>query len=183
MSCNGQKNTVARHRILKHTYPNSGAPTMTVIDWQWSHFADLSHEDVYELLKARQNVFIVEQNCVYCDADDKDQTSWHLLGWQTASQPKKLAASLRVTLPGVRFAELSIGRVITTRDFRGLGVGKQLMQIAMQNIAQYWPKQPIRISAQAYLQKFYSEFGFVCVSPKPYDEDGIPHVEMLYQPR
>lgn len=151
---------------------------MMEIQWQWSSFEALSGADVYEVLKVRQAVFAVEQNCVYQDVDDVDQSAWHLLGWAHPNQGRALIAYLRVVFPGVRYPEPSIGRVLTAASVRAQGVGKALTREALTQVAREYPGQSIRISAQQHLQRFYAEFGFETVS-EPYDEDGIPHVEML----
>lgn len=148
------------------------------MNWQWSLFEELSTKQLFEILKVRQTVFVVEQNCVYQDADDLDLVSWHLMGWIKDIAEPELVAYLRVVFPGKKYAEPSIGRVLTTSSVRGTGVGKQLLKEAMARIARLYPKTAVRISAQQHLEKYYSEVGFEVVS-KPYLEDGIPHVEML----
>lgn len=146
--------------------------------WQWSSFEALSCGELYAILKLRQAVFIVEQNCPYLDADGLDQVSWHLMGWREDAAGKALVAYSRLVFPGNRFPEPSIGRVITALSVRGTGVGKALTRKAVARAASEYPHMAIRISAQQYLEKFYARFGFETVS-EPYDEDGIPHVEML----
>lgn len=148
------------------------------MNWQWLLFEELSREDLFEVLKVRQTVFVVEQNCAYQDADDLDPASWHLLGWREGTTGRELVAYLRVVFPGKKYPEPSIGRVLTTASVRGTGVGKVLTGEAITRIAVEYPNMSIRISAQQYLKKFYSGFGFETVSD-PYDEDGIPHIEML----
>jgi len=148
------------------------------MNWQWSSFEELSREDLFVILKVRQAVFVVEQNCPYQDADDLDPVSWHLMGWHEGATGRELVAYLRVVFPGKKYPEPSIGRVLTTASVRGTGVGKTLTGEAITRIALEYPHMSIRISAQQYLEKFYSEFGFETVSD-PYDEDGIPHIEMV----
>jgi ElaA protein len=148
------------------------------MNWQWLSFEELSREDLYDVLKVRQAVFIVEQDCAYQDADDLDPVSWHLLGWRETATGRELVAYLRVVFPEKKYPEPSIGRVLTTASVRGTGMGKALTCEAITHIALEYPQMSIRISAQRYLEKFYSEFGFETVSD-PYDEDGIPHIEML----
>jgi len=148
------------------------------MNWLWSSFEELSRDDLYEVLKVRQAVFVVEQNCVYQDADDLDSVSWHLMGWHEGTSRRELVAYLRVVFPGKKYPEPSIGRVLTTASMRGTGAGKELTREAITHIALEYPQMSIRISAQRYLEKFYSEFGFEAVSD-PYEEDGIPHIEML----
>ncbi len=149
----------------------------TDITWQWSSFSALSRDQIYAILQARQQVFVVEQHCEYLDADDKDQDAWHLCAWQSSEQ-KNLLAYLRVLKPGVRYTEASIGRVLTTAAARGQGLGKQLVEKGIAHTQAELPQQAIRISAQAYLQKFYADFGFIAEGD-PYMEEGIEHIEML----
>lgn len=146
--------------------------------WQWKVFEELSLAELYAVLKVRQEVFVIEQNCIYQDVDDLDQHGWHLLVWNNDTSNKQLLAYLRVVFPGYKYKEASIGRVLTTNKVRATGLGKQLMSNALSKISQQFPKQPIRISAQQQLHNFYSKFGFEQVS-EPYDEDGIMHIDML----
>ena len=148
---------------------------MAKITWHWLHYSKLGIDRLYDLLALRQEVFIVEQNCPYLDADGLDRFSWHLLGYHG----KKLIACLRVTEPGRKFAEPCIGRVVTSPSVRGMGIGRELMKEGVKRTEAHYAGQGIRISAQAYLEKFYGEFGFRTVRG-PYDEDGIPHLEMLF---
>ena len=147
-------------------------------EWQWSSFADLPNKDLYEMLAQRQNVFVLEQQCLYPDLDGYDQDAWHLLGWKIIDGKRQLAASLRVIAPGVKYAEMSIGRVLSTSAARGTGVGRELLVEGIARAEQLHPGHRLRIGAQQYLEAFYGSFGFKTVSA-PYDEDGIMHVEML----
>jgi len=149
-------------------------------DWQWSSFEQLSRDDLYAVIAARQEVFVLEQNCVYQDVDFVDQQAWHLLGWQTRDGVLQLVAYLRCVLPGVKYDELSLGRVLSVKSARGSGIGRELLAEGIRRAELQFPRQAIRISAQLYLEAFYRGFGFVATSA-PYDEDGIPHVEMLRQ--
>ncbi|RIL08932.1 MAG: GNAT family N-acetyltransferase [Proteobacteria bacterium] len=148
------------------------------LKWQCSAFEQLSSSELYEVLRLRQEVFIVEQNCPYLDADGTDRSSYHLLGW--SEEDKRLVAYARLVKPGIKYAEASIGRVVTSSSARGTGCGKLLVAEAIVQIKSLCPGIGIRISAQQYLERFYKEFGFETVSP-PYDEDGIPHIEMLWR--
>ncbi|UFS61377.1 GNAT family N-acetyltransferase [Sulfurimonas sp. HSL-3221] len=150
--------------------------------WQWSLFETLSPWEILEIMKLRQAVFVVEQACAYQDADDLDPFSWHLTGWEEDSKGKRLVAYLRVVFPGRKFEEPSIGRVITPLALRGRGLGSALIHEAIERIPSLFQKESIRISAQQRLEPFYAAFGFETVST-PYDEDGIPHVEMLRMPQ
>lgn len=147
-------------------------------DWQTYPFTALTLLQLQAIHHARQEVFIVEQNCPYLDADDYDATSHHLCGWLAQSDAPKLLAYLRITPPGSKFAEASLGRVMTTAAGRGQGLGKVLLQRGIAAADAIYPGQPLRISAQHYLERFYQSFGFVTVSPI-YPEDSIPHVAML----
>ena len=132
----------------------------------------------YDILALRCRVFILEQGA-YQDPDGADRQAWHLQGRDAAGV---LQAYLRAVDPGIKYAEPSIGRIITTRPFRGTGVGRKLVALGLEEAERLYPAQAIRISAQAHLQRFYGEFGFVTDSAE-YLEDGIPHVEMLRAPR
>jgi ElaA protein len=150
-----------------------------MMKWQWSTFDDLTKEDLYSLLKVRQEVFILEQECVYPDADDLDQVARHLIAWCISEQgASSICGYLRVLPPGNRFNEPSIGRVLTVKSSRATGLGKQLMKKAMSAMEKEYPGSPIRISAQSHLQNFYADFGFEATS-EVYEEDGILHVDML----
>ncbi len=149
-------------------------PGNLALRWQWARIDELSARDFHAAKLLRDAVFVVEQNCVYQDADALDLVSWHLLGWSG----DRLAAYLRVVDPGSNYPEPSLGRVLSSPAFRGQGLGQQLVAEALQRCATTWPGQPNRISAQQYLLQFYQGFGFVPVG-ETYLEDGIPHVEML----
>lgn len=146
-----------------------------MLQWSFKAFSDLTAFELYEILKARQAVFVVEQRCAYLDADDCDQMSHHLVGRSDAGL---LLAYCRIVPPSVKYAEPSIGRVITTAHGRGKGYGKLLMAEAISRLRSLYPNSPIRIGAQLYLERFYAAFGFARCSA-PYDEDGIAHIEML----
>jgi len=146
------------------------------VDLKWKKFGELTTKELYEIVKLRQQVFVVEQNCVYLDTDDLDLEGEHLL----AEEDGRLVGYLRITPPASRFPEYSLGRVVVATDKRGLGLGKKLTATAIEHIQQNYGKLPIRISAQGYLKVFYEQFGFRQMSEE-YLEDGIPHIEMLLQ--
>ncbi|MBC7415562.1 MAG: GNAT family N-acetyltransferase [Herminiimonas sp.] len=146
--------------------------------WQWRAFDDLSGADLYEALKLRQAVFVIEQNCIFPDLDGADQESFHLLGWLGHGAQRTLVAYLRCLPAGVKFVECSIGRVVSSPAARGTGIGKQLVEEGLRRTMALFPGQAIRIGAQQRLERFYADFGFVTDSA-PYDEDDILHVEML----
>jgi ElaA protein len=145
-----------------------------MIAWRCVGFSELTASELYAILAARSEVFVVEQDCVYQDMDDHDQSALHLLGKDDA----QLAAYLRLLPPGEKYPEASLGRVLTRAPWRGTGLGKLLVAEGIARCHQLFPDVPIRISAQAHLENFYGAFGFLVVSA-PYDEDGIPHIEML----
>jgi ElaA protein len=138
--------------------------------WHVRTFAELTVSELYAIMQLRQRVFVVEQRCAYQDADGVDQVSRHV--W--AQRGDAIAAYLRIVPAGVKFPEVSIGRVIAAPEARGAGLGRELMQRGFEAAG----RVPIRIGAQAHLEKFYGELGFVRASDV-YDEDGIPHIEML----
>ncbi len=137
--------------------------------WHVRAFAELSVSELYAIVTLRERVFIVEQKCAYVDADGVDPRCRHM--W--AEHDNAIHAYCRIVPAGVNFPEISIGRVITAPEARGTGLGKELMRRGIAAAG----AGPIRIGAQAHLEKFYGELGFVRAS-EPYDEDGIPHVEM-----
>ena len=146
-----------------------------MIRWEWLYFAGLDTSTLYAIVAAREEVFVVEQRCAYRDADGRDPAAWHLIG---RGDEGEVAAYLRVLLPGARFAEHSIGRVLTTAPFRGQGLGRELMLRGQARVAEQFGSVPIRIAAQAHLAHFYGSLGFVAVGD-PYDEDDITHIDML----
>jgi ElaA protein len=146
------------------------------IDWRWRRFEALDLRELQNIYAARQRVFAIEQQCLYLDVDGADEQAFHLAAW-SAAQREPLAYA-RVLDPGVKYDEVSIGRVITTGAGRGCGLGRELMARAIAEAVAAWPGQAIRISAQSRLERFYRSFGFESVGP-PYLEDGIDHTEML----
>lgn len=142
--------------------------------WTYKHFDELSKLELYTILRLRSEVFIIEQHCNYQDIDGKDLKCHHLMAWDG----DELAAYTRIVPPGLSFAEASIGRVLTSSKYRGMGVGITLMQKSIEKVYETYGKQPIRIGAQLYLQKFYESFGFVQCS-EMYLEDEIPHICMI----
>lgn len=143
--------------------------------WQWERLEQLKPLEQYAMHRLRQEVFVVEQQCVYLDADGLDNEAWHLLGWASDST---LEAYLRV-IPHVEEGYVKIGRVVTSPQARGKGIGKLLMTEAMQKIPETFGNIKIKMSAQLYLERFYNGFHFHRTTDV-YDEDGIPHIEMVY---
>lgn len=152
-----------------------------MIHWQWQAFAQLDGAALYQALELRQQVFILEQRCLYADIDGYDLDAWHLLGWRSANGRRELAAYLRCLAPGAKFPEMSLGRVLTAPGPRGLGFGKLLLAEAIAHATRQFPGHAIRIGAQHHLERFYQGFGFQTISA-PYDDEGIPHVDMLRHP-
>jgi len=144
--------------------------------WILKSFNELSTLELYEILKLRNEVFVVEQNCPYQDLDNKDKESYHIFKWEN----NKIIAYSRIIPQGVSYTEASIGRVAIALEFRNKGVGVELMNYSIQNCISIFNCDSIRISAQLYLKKFYERLGFLQTSDE-YLEDGIPHIEMLYK--
>jgi ElaA protein len=153
------------------------ATATTHFDWRWKAFDDLTNHELYDMLAARSAVFVIEQNCLYTDIDGLDPGAWHLLAYGSGAQGAQLAGYLRVLLPDEQEPDIRIGRVLTTADFRGAGLGKAMLERTLGHIYAQWPGTPIRLHAQAHLQAFYGAFGFEPVS-EIHEEDGIPHVWM-----
>ena len=145
-----------------------------MLSWRFAPFDELTPREIHDLYQARVGVFVLEQNCPFQDVDGYDLVSWHLLGRTEGP----LLAYCRLLPGGTKYAEPSIGRVLTTKEGRRTGAGRELMAEALKRAHALWPGQDIRIGAQRYLDRFYGEFGFVQCS-EPYDEDGIMHIEML----
>tara|TARA_B110000091_G_C13573846_1_gene373585 strand:+ start:148 stop:597 length:450 start_codon:yes stop_codon:yes gene_type:complete len=137
-------------------------------------FNELSTGELYNILKLRSEVFVVEQDCVYQDIDGTDQKALHILG----VVENKIIAYTRCFKPGDYFKEASIGRVVVKESQRKYKRGNQIMNSSIEAIEKYYKTNTIKISAQCYLNKFYSSLGFKSIGEK-YLEDGIPHVAMI----
>lgn len=149
------------------------------MNWQCKTFQELTTDQLYAILKARQDVFVIEQTCIYSDLDSLDQQCLHLFSEHTNNEQQvSIMAYLRIIPAGVHYPQVAFGRVLTTSQARGSGAGKQLITKALEIISQRFPQQSIKISAQLYLQDFYQSFGFEKIS-QVYDEDGIEHIDML----
>jgi ElaA protein len=138
------------------------------------NYNELTTEELYSLLQLRSQVFVVEQNCVYQDIDGKDQKSLHVLG----KKDNVLVAYSRIFKEGDYFKESSIGRVVVDKNSRHLQYGSQIMQASIEAIQNTFDTKIIKISAQLYLENFYTGFGFKPTG-NSYLEDGIPHVAMI----
>jgi ElaA protein len=147
-----------------------------MITWTVKKFDELSLQELYAILQLRSEVFVVEQNCVFQDMDNKDQSSYHLMGWEN----NILLAYTRLIPPGITYPFSSIGRVVTASSARGSGIGKLLMEKSIQELEQLFGRQPVKIGAQLYLREFYHSFGLKQAGDI-YIEDGIDHIEMIRQ--
>jgi ElaA protein len=145
------------------------------LHWVFKPFHQLSVDELYQLLQLRSEVFVVEQNCVFQDMDNKDQHSHHLLGYSV----NLLAAYTRIVPKGISYDDYpSIGRVVTSPKVRGEGRGKELMEESIRQLHHLYGPVSIKIGAQLYLKKFYESLGFEQCG-HVYDEDGIDHIPML----
>ena len=142
--------------------------------WTTKSFENLIPIELYQILRLRSEVFVVEQNCVFLDMDNKDQFALHLMGYDG----ENLVSSARLFAPGKVYKEMSIGRVVSSPAFRKKGAGRELMQVAIQECYRLFGESPIKIGAQLYLKRFYESLGFI-QSSDLYDEDGIDHIEMI----
>ena len=148
--------------------------------WRFQPFGAFSPQTLYAALRLRSEVFVVEQHCVFLDLDNSDAQAMHLTG-HAGGDEGELLAYARCFGPGTKYAEASIGRVVIAPPARGGGLGHALMREAVRALQGHWGPQAIRIGAQARLQAFYEQHGFVR-DGEPYVEDGIPHIEMLRPP-
>jgi len=137
-------------------------------------FDSLTTKELYEILRLRSEIFVVEQHCIFLDQDNKDFSCQHLMLYAN----KELMAYARIVPAGLSFEEPSIGRIVSSPAARGKGFGKQLVQLAIENCLRLHGNKPIKIGAQLYLKAFYESFGFEQVS-EIYDEDGIDHLDMV----
>jgi len=144
--------------------------------WNLKRFEDLSLGELYDILKLRSEIFVVEQNCPYQDLDGKDKVSYHLF----LEDNGVVIAALRIIPENISYKEMSIGRVVVKKSYRGKGISKDMMGKAIGFITENLKKDGIRLSGQAYLVDFYEALGFKKVSDV-YLEDGIEHFEFLYE--
>jgi ElaA protein len=144
--------------------------------FEFKKFNELTLNELYDLLKLRSEIFVVEQNCVYNDLDDLDKKAIHMF----CKKENEIIAYSRLLKPGTRFHEYSIGRVVVKQKERGKKLGINMMEKAKQFIFNEWNAPIIKVSAQKYLQKFYENLGFKVVTDE-YLEDGIPHVGMEFE--
>ena len=144
-----------------------------MVIWTIKRFDELTLDELYNILQLRNEVFIVEQNCVYKDLDGKDRSAWHLM----AVENDRLVAYTRILPPGVSYNDPAIGRVVTSSLKRRSGLGRELMKRSIEACRIFFGKTSITLSAQVYLQSFYESFGFMPVGEE-YLDDGIPHIKM-----
>ena len=147
------------------------------IKFVWKNFEELSIDELYAVLHLRQEVFIVEQECPYLDADNSDQNAFHLLCYED----NKLIAYLRAFKPGVKYEGSSMGRIVTEINSRGLGLGKEITKEGVKFLNKEYPNQEIVISAQHRLKNFYTDLGFI-PRGEVYLEDDIDHIQMYILP-
>ncbi len=147
-----------------------------MLNWHLKKFEELRCEEIYKILKIRNEVFIVEQQCAYQDCDGKDKKSYHLY----LEDNGEILCYLRILPKNVSYNEVSIGRVLVNKNYRGKGIAKEMMLKAMNFIEENLNEKEIKIQAQLYLFNFYKSLGFEEVSNE-YLEDNIPHIDMLYK--
>jgi ElaA protein len=146
--------------------------------WRYRAWRELGADELYRFMALRQRVFIVEQNCPYLDADGYDDRAHHLWCDDEVGGAVVCVAYLRVFAPAVKYAEASLGRIVTAPEVRRRGLGRPLVREGLARIAAAHGAVPVRIGAQKYLEPFYGGFGFVRASDD-YLQDGIPHLEMV----
>ncbi|MCE7061085.1 GNAT family N-acetyltransferase [Dyadobacter sp. CY343] len=144
-----------------------------ILDWHFKTFDELSTHELYQMLRLRTEVFVVEQRCCFLDMDNKDQLCHHLLGYRNGV----LVAVSRIVPPGISYEHPSIGRIVVSASARGIGAGVELLNVSIEKLERLYGKAEIRIGAQLYLKRFYESFGFM-QSSVPYLEDEINHIEM-----
>ncbi|OCA86197.1 GNAT family N-acetyltransferase [Pradoshia sp. D12] len=146
------------------------------MSWKLKKFDELTNIELYNILKERTLVFVVEQNCPYPEVDGKDPFSYHLFKEDNG----EIVAYLRIVPAGIAYQETSIGRVIVKKEYRGEGIAGELLKKGLDFIQNELKETKVKIQAQDYLRKFYTSFGFQPIS-ETYLEDNIPHVDMILQ--
>jgi len=147
--------------------------TKTGLQWGWYGFADMESAILYDMLALRESIFVVEQKCIYLELDGLDKTALHL----TASEDGKIRACLRVLPPTERDSRVRIGRVAVLPEWRGQGIARMMLQMAISKAQEEYPSSGIYLEAQTYLKAFYESLGFEDCGPE-FLEDGIPHIPM-----
>ena len=143
---------------------------------QVKSFQELSLEEFHDIIALRIQIFIIEQNCPYQEVDGKDKLAHHLF---FKNEMDEIIAVTRILPQGISYEEVAIGRVVVHEDYRGTGLGNQLMADSMNFVRDKYGEVPVRLSAQKHLENYYGNHGFKSTG-KEYLEDGIPHLEMLY---
>ena len=165
---------------------SSSEDTVPDVSWHSRKFQQIDNQTLYLILQLRSQVFVVEQHCLYLDADGADTEAHHiyarLVPTNLTNAPIELVAYCRILPPNSEDQRPSIGRVLVSGAFRGHGFAKQLMIRALDECHLAWPGATVKMSAQHYLVDFYRSFGFLAVG-ESYLEDGIPHVQMVYEPK
>ena len=146
------------------------------MSWILKKFDELTNIELYNILKERTLVFVVEQNCAYLEVDGKDSVSYHFFKEENG----EIIAYSRIVPAGVSYQEISIGRVLVKKEHRGQGIAEELIKRGLYFIQNELKETTVKIQAQEYLSKFYSSFGFEATS-ETYLEDNIPHIDMLLQ--
>lgn len=149
------------------------------LDWQIKYYTELSTNEFHDIIELRLRAFVVEQNCSYLDLDGKDKKCYHLI---CRDGMGNVVATARILPPGLSYPEVAIGRVVIDENIRGKGIGHILMEEAMKFSEAEFGNVAIRISAQKHLENYYNKHAFYTTG-KEYLEDGIPHVEMLFNPK
>ncbi|TYR78997.1 GNAT family N-acetyltransferase [Priestia megaterium] len=142
--------------------------------WYVKSFEDLTTKELYDILKERTAIFVVEQECPYLEIDGKDEASYHLF----KKEKGQIVAYARLLPKGVSYTEASFGRVLVHKRYRGTGLGRELVERGLTFLEQEMGEQVVKIQAQSRLQQFYALFGFEAISAI-YEEDGIPHIDMI----
>jgi ElaA protein len=145
-----------------------------MLDIRTKSFSELNTKELYMILQLRSEVFVVEQQCIYQDIDNKDEKALHVLGFKD----NRIVAYTRIFKPGAYFDQPSIGRVAVSENERSNGFGYQIMKASIQEIEKRFKRTEIKISAQTYLKDFYNNLNFYQVG-NGYMEDGIPHIAMI----
>ena len=152
----------------------AGTSTEMALDWRTITFGELTPAELYAILQLRQDVFIIEQDCIYPDLDNLDPMAAHMSAWRDS----EIMAYQRCLPPGVSYPESSLGRIVVAQAGRGLQLGRELVQRGIDYNRSCWPLSNIQIGAQAHLQDFYGSLGFTPLGAE-YIEDGIAHRHMV----
>lgn len=143
------------------------------VNWHIKTFNELTSDELYRILQVRVDIFVVEQNCPYPEVDGKDRNCWHIF----AEKNEEILAYTRLLPPGLSYKEAAVGRVLVKKEYRGTGMGRELMTRSVDFLNKTLDEPEIRLQAQEYAENFYGSFGFERIS-ETYLEDDIPHVDM-----